>query len=391
MGALLDKLFASIDPDRLRDLTLDLVKIPSPTGDAEAVTEFYAAQLRDLGLHVEVFHDFPNSPSTVAHLGQVKSRPTLTLDGHLDTIHAAHAAPFIDGDRIYGRGSGDMKSGVAAMVEVVRVLLENKVELNGNLVLVTHSLHEAPVGHMEGLKALLARRDIFVDAALVTEGGFDSAALRGKGQALYEITITREGNALHENEARRLGIPNPLDYAVLLANRMLECNAAWASEVDPLLGPETIFQGQIHGGDFYNRVPNKVFLNGVYRYWPVKNWDDVQRTFDELVASVACPEGIQVEMRLFGNGLGFEIDSQTPILQALCSAYRTVVGCDLPLVGALGVSDVNIIAREAKIPVVAHGTGSATAHGDVEWVSVTDIVRSTRVYLATIIEFLGVK
>lgn len=391
MSALLDKLFTSIDPDRLRDLTLDLVRIPSPTGDAEAVTEFYAAQLRGLGLDVEVLHDYPHSPSTVTRLGQRKGQPTLTLDGHLDTIHMPHAAPYVDGDRIYGRGAGDMKSGIAAMVEVVRVLLENQVELVGNLVLATHSLHEAPVGHMEGLKALLARGDVYIDAALVMEGSFDTAALRGKGQALYEITITREGNVLHENEARPRGVPNPLDFAALLARKMLECNANWASQADPLLGPETFFLGQIHGGDFYNRVPTKAYLNGVYRYWPDKTWDDVQRMFDELVTSVDRPVGLQVDMQLSGNGLGFEIDPRTPILQALCSAYRTVVGHDLQLVGELSVSDVNIIAREAKIPVVAHGTGSTTAHGDVEWVNVTDMVRSTRVYLATIIEFLGVK
>jgi acetylornithine deacetylase/succinyl-diaminopimelate desuccinylase-like protein len=391
MSALLDKLFTSVSAERLRDLTYDLVRIPSPTGDATAVTEFYAAQLRALGLQVEVLHDYPGNPSTVTRIGHLAGRPTLTLDGHLDTIHTPHAAPYIEGDRIYGRGTGDMKSGIAGMIEVARVLLANKVELNGNLVLVTHSLHEAPVGHMEGLKALLARGDVFVDATLVTEGGFDTVAVRGKGQALFEITISREGKVLHENEARLLGIPNPLDFAALLANRMLECNANWAGHIDPLLGPETFFLGQIHGGDFYNRVPTKAFLNGVYRYWPKKNWEDVQRTFDEVVASVVRPAGIQVEMHLFGNGLGYESNPHAPILQALSSAYRMVVGRDLQVVGDLSVSDVNIIAREARIPVVAHGTGSTTAHGDLEWVNVTDIVRSTRIYLATILEFLGTK
>ena len=68
-----------------------------------------------------------------------------------------------------------------------------------------------------------------------------------------------------------------------------------------------------------------------------------------------------------------------------------MVGEALQLVGALSVSDVNVIAREGGIPVVAHGTGSTTAHADVEWVNVSDIVRSTQVYLATIITYLGVQ
>ncbi|MCE5258387.1 MAG: M20/M25/M40 family metallo-hydrolase [Chloroflexi bacterium] len=391
MDDLLNRLFASISAEHLRDLTYEMVRIPSPTGDAEDVTAYYVQQLRALGLEVQVLNDFPRSPSTVTRLLGKPGGLTLTLDGHLDTIHTSHAAPYIEGDRIVGRGAGDMKSGIAAMVETARVLLENDVRLNGNLILATHSLHEAPVGHMQGLKALLARGDVFVDAALVTEGQCDALPIRGKGQALYECEITREGKALHENEARPLGIPNPLDYAVKLAGRMLEYNAAWAQKPDPLLGPETFFLGQIHSGDFYNRVPAKAFMNGVHRYWPDKSWEDVERMFNQLIASVEKPAGLQIDTKLFGNGLGYEVNPDEQIVSALRSAYQTVVGEALQLVGALSVSDVNVIAREGGIPVVAHGTGSTTAHADVEWVNVSDIVRSTQVYLATVITYLGVQ
>lgn len=390
MSDILDQLFSSISYERVRDLTFELVSIPSPTGDSEQVTDCYAAHLRALGLDVQVLNDFPRSPSTVTRLASPDGGLTLTLDGHLDTIHSPHAAPFIDGDRVVGRGAGDMKSGIAAMVETVRVLLANGVRLGGNLVLATHSLHEAPVGHMEGLKALLARGDVFVDAALVTEGGCNSNAIRGKGQALFELEISREGEVLHENTARPRGIPNPLDYAAELAHALVTANLRMSARADDLLGPETFFLGQLHGGDFYNRVPTRAFINGVYRYWPDKNWEDVECAFTELLASVVVPKGLRVEKRLFGNGLGFAIDPHERIVESLGRAYRRVTGKELPLVGALSVSDVNVIAREGKIPVVEHGTGSTTAHADVEWVSVSDTVRSVKVYLASIIEYLGI-
>jgi len=79
------------------------------------------------------------------------------------------------------------------MVEATRVLIESGIELGGNLTLFTHSLHEAPVGHMEALKAIIARGDVFVDAALVAESGFDTLSVSGKGQMIFEIDVNRDG------------------------------------------------------------------------------------------------------------------------------------------------------------------------------------------------------
>ena len=391
MTELVHDLWSRISPERLRDLTLELVRIPSPTADSAAVTRHYAEQIGAIGLPVEFVLDFAHSPSTIARLGSHVGGRTLTLDGHLDTIHASHVPPYLENGRIFGRGAGDMKSGVAVMVEVARVLVEAQAPLAGNLVLATHSLHEAPVGNMEGLKALIARGDVFVDAALVLEGGFDELAIRGKGQALYELDIWRDGEVMHENAARPRGVANPLHYATALCHRFLERHEELAQARESLLGPETLFIGQIHGGDFYNRVPTRAFLNGTYRYWPDKSWEDVEAEFQRLLASVERPDDIHTELRLLSNGLGYAIEPDAAIAESLRRAYRQVVGQDLPDTGAQSVSDVNIIARQAGIPVVAHGTGSTTAHADLESVAVDDIVRTTRVVLAAIVDFLGVE
>ncbi|MHB0857365.1 MAG: M20 family metallopeptidase [Anaerolineae bacterium] len=390
MDQRLAELLSAVSAQRLCDLTLDMVRIPSPTGDAVAVTEYYVETLRSMGLSVEIVNDFPGSPSTIARIGTGRG-PTLTLDGHLDTIHMPHLEPYVADGRIYGRGAGDMKSGIAAIVEAARILLEHHVPLAGNLILVTHSLHEAPVGHMEGLKALIARGDVFVDAALVAECGFDELYIRGKGQAIFDIEVTREGVPVHENEARPLGIPNPLDHAVRLADRFLRRSEELAGAADPLLGPETFFLGQVHGGDFYNRVPARATLNGIYRYGPDKDWPDIHRAFADLLASVPHHPDLRVAIEVSGNGLGFDVPRDAGIVGALRNAYQTLVGRSLPFAGSLGVCDVNVIVREAGIPAISHGTGTTTAHADLEWVALEDIVRTTRVFLATILNYLGVQ
>jgi len=378
-----------VSAERLRDLTLELVRIPSPTGDAVQVTQRYAERVEEIGLPVEIDTAYPGSPSTISRWGPSGERQ-LVLDGHLDTIHAPHPAPSYRDRVIYGRGSGDMKSGIAAMAETARVLAESGLRLDGELVLVTHSLHEAPVGHMEALRALIRRKDLFVDAAIVTEGGFDEAHIQGKGQAIFDVAISRQGEPLHENVARAHGIPNPMHVAAEIAARFVQENRRIEEWQDPLLGPETFFLGQIHGGDFYNRVPTRAYVNGIHRYWPDKGWDDVRARIAALIASVERPDSLKIEIETTGNGLGYAIDPNSALVRALRWGYSQITGRELPLVGGYSVSDVNVIAREAGIPVLGHGTGSKTAHADLESVRVADIARTTRVLLATAVRYLGV-
>ena len=69
----------SVDAARLRDLTLELVRVASPTGDTRAAAELYAGRLRDLGLEVELKGDaFPATPTVVARLHGSRPGPTRT-------------------------------------------------------------------------------------------------------------------------------------------------------------------------------------------------------------------------------------------------------------------------------------------------------------------------
>ncbi|MGI6379450.1 MAG: M20 family metallopeptidase [Anaerolineae bacterium] len=378
-----------VSAQRLHDLTLELVEIPSPTSDAVRVTQRYAERVGALGLPVEMDTTYAGSPSTIVRWGG-RGGAQLVLDGHLDTIHAPHPAPKSRDGVIYGRGAGDMKSGIAAMVETLRVLRESGITLDGELVLVTHALHEAPVGHMEALIALAHRDDLFTDAALVAEGGFDEVYIQGKGQAIFDVTISRQGEPLHENVARPRGIPNPMHLAAEIASAFVLEDRRLASAPHPLLGPETFFLGQIHGGDFYNRVPTRAYVNGIHRYWPDKDWEDVHARIHQVVDSIPRAEGLTIDIQIGGNGLGYAVDPDSRLVRALQWGYDRVTGRELPLVGGNSVSDVNIIAREAGIPVLGHGTGSSTAHADLESVRVADIVRTTRVFLATVVRYLGV-
>lgn len=380
-----------IEASRLRDLTLDLVRIPSPTGDCAVVAEAYAQRLRDIGLDVSVKqHDgHPRSPSVVAHLRGRSSGRTLQFDGHLDTIRAAHAPPGCDGTRIHGRGAADMKSGLAAVAEVARVLAELDERLAGDLLITAHGMHEAPWARGETLRQLIDAGHVG-DAVVCAEGALSELPVVGKGLGIFEITIRREGDAVHEVAAPE-GMPHPILVGHSLVEAMLEANRRFSETRLPLgLGSESYFIGQFEAGDFYNRVPTECRIVGTRRYAPNLAFSEVEAEFHAMMNRVARETGATVDSRFWRQRDGFELDPATPIAVALRNAYACVHGRQLPLVGMKYVADSSIFIREAGVPALQYGTGLARAHADHEWVDVQDIVDMAKVLLHTAIEFLGV-
>jgi acetylornithine deacetylase/succinyl-diaminopimelate desuccinylase-like protein len=282
-----------------------------------------------------------------------------------------------------------MKGAMAAVVEAVGALREAGVQLQGELVVAAHSLHEAPVGHMEGLRRLVAS-GVLGDAALVAESfPTQHQILAGKGQAIFTITIRRSGESVHENYALA-GTINPIDVAVELASRLrAHHHALVASGEIPLLGPETLFLGEIHSGDFYNRVPTEARISGIRRFGPQRTWADIEAEFAALLAPEAQQAGITVTLELGGNGLGYRIADDAPIVQALAIAHQNVTGQELPVAGTKSVTDANIIVREGHIPALCYGPNGTTAHADQEWVAIADLERAAHVFAHLVLAYPG--
>ena len=372
----LDRLCAAVNPDRIRELTYALVSIPSPTRQARECTEFYAEHLRGLGLDVRLeFGSYPNYPSAVARLHGAGG-PTLQFDAHTDHVPLEHPAPELHPDRVVGRGATDMKGSLAIMAEVATVLLEAGVTPPGDLLLTAHDLHEAPLGLGETI-ADLCRRGIHGDAAIVCEGGRDVLPLTGRGMAIFELHVKREGEPCHEVT----GAPNPIDSAHRIAAALYARREAMAQLDEPYVGPETIFLGQFHSGTFYNQVPTDVFLNGTWRFSPQKTFEQVEDELSELLLSVALPREHHVEARFFQVRPSFALSADDAIVQAVQAAYGDVHGEPLPLAAAPAVCDTPVLVREAGIPCVGHGPLTHGAHGEPEWIATADQVATAQVYL----------
>ena len=111
----------SVDAERLRDLTLELVEVESPTGDTAEVSRLYGRRLEEIGMEVELLDErFPGTPIVVGRRRGERPGPTIVLNGHLDTVPIPHEPPRMENGRIYGRGTADMKGALACFAERVR-------------------------------------------------------------------------------------------------------------------------------------------------------------------------------------------------------------------------------------------------------------------------------
>ncbi len=368
----------TVSAERLRDLTLELVAVASPTGDTAEVARLYGRRLQEVGMEVELLEDvFPATPTVVGRLRGSEPGRTIVLCGHLDTVPLPHDPPRVEGGSIYGRGAADMKGACAAAAEAVRVFAEQP--FCGEVVVVAIGLHEAPGGRGEDLRHLLGG-GFTADLGVVCELSGHEIAVAHMGQATAEITISRPGMPTHELQTPA-GTPHPL----LAAGRVLEAisrrNRELAADEHPWTGAETYFVGEVHGGDFYNRFPTTCRLVGTRRWNPGNTLAAAEAEYRELLASVAEETGCEIELDLKLVRGAYEIEPEHPLVLALRESYREVTGKELEPVGLKFVADGALLA-EAGIPTVYHGPVGSGAHADVEQVPIDELVRAARVYVA---------
>ena len=370
----------SVDADRLRDLTLELVEVESPTGDTAEVARLYGRRLEELGMDVEVLDErFPATPIVIGRLRGGEPGPTVVLNGHLDTVPIPHEPARVDGSTIYGRGTADMKGALACAAEAARVVAE-RGSFPGELVIVAIGMHEAPGGRGEDLTYLLGEHGFTADLGVVCELGGPTLPVAHPGCATFAITIRREGMVTHELQTAA-GTPNPVVVAASVIAAIRARTEELAAVEHEWVGPETYFLGEVHGGDFYNRYPVGCRLVGTRRWSPGNTLAAVEQEFEALLAPIAAESGCAIDLDLQLVRGAYEIDPEHRLAVAIREAYSEVTGQELPLTGVKLVAD-GAMFNAAGIPTVYHGPMGTGAHGDVESVEVAELVRATQVYLA---------
>jgi len=383
------ELLEQIDRNWIADQAERLVRIPSVTMHEQEVCRVYADQLRDLGLEVDVRPVTEGRPNLYACLRGIGGGPSLMLNGHLDTIPNQNNQPvFREGDLLYGRGTTDMKGGMASVLGAVRAIKASGVRLQGDLWITAVVGHEEPEAEKDGPLAMIDDLNtgrIACDRILIVEGP-DALWVMSMGSMVFQITLESAEGGTHTQY-----IPfgdNPIRWVGQVINAIHELQQQLdGGRVHPLAGPERIDLGIVQAGDYFNRTPNRCVLTGTRRWAPGQQAEDILAELQALVAPLATQAGLTAQVEMEHQREPFETPADDTLVRALQAAHSTVVGQPAEIIGKRIVGDANLYVHGAKIPTVYYGPSNETAHADIENVSIQRLDSAARVYALAALNF----
>ncbi|MCA9534355.1 MAG: succinyl-diaminopimelate desuccinylase [Myxococcales bacterium] len=260
----------------LRDTLLDLCRIESVIGNEEALCDHVEARLLKTLPRAAVtrFHH-----SLIVKANERPGCPKVALVGHLDTVDTVHEGPVrVEGDRIYGCGSADMKSGLAIMLEAVERL--PLAELPYELTLIFYEREEGPFAENRLGPILETFQELHaLDLAICLEPSDNEVQLGCLGSVHATLTFT--GRTAHS--ARPWQGENAFYKAapVLAELAAREPNVV---DIDGHLFREVITPTLMSGGRGRNVVPDTLTINVNFRFAPGRTPEDAVRELTDLVA-----------------------------------------------------------------------------------------------------------
>ena len=359
----------------LRELLQKLVSIEStnpdlvPGGTGEsAIADAASAWLQERGFEIHRLESRPGRPSVVAIARGSGDGQSLMLNGHLDTVTLAGydgdpLDPRIEGDKLFGRGSFDMKSGVAAIMIAAAEAATRPHR--GDIILALVADEEyASEGTAEVLRSFRS------DAAIVVEPSDLQVTMAHKGFVWADVVI--EGRAWHGSRPD-LGID-----AIAKAGHFLVALDALASDLaaapsHPLLGTPSVHASMISGGEELSSYPAECRIAVEYRTLPGQNAETVEQDLRQILDAIAgrVPDfAYRVEMGLERSP--FQADRESGFTQSTLRIIEEVTGAPAVMRGEPFWTDCALYA-DAGIPVLLFGAAGDGAHAATEWVSLASV------------------
>ncbi|MGE0347420.1 MAG: M20/M25/M40 family metallo-hydrolase [Gemmatimonadales bacterium] len=353
---------ASTSPTEIA-LLRDLVAIPSISGEELPAAECVEATARRLGLDV-----VRDETSVRVEVGDVAAGPTLAFATHLDVVPPGDGwtrdpfTPVIEGDLLYGRGSGDAKASVAAMLTALADLAGRP--LRGRAVGLFTYGEETRHATMPDAIPRVGR----LDAAIVGEPTNLRLAVAQRG--LMMVDLVAHGTQRHAGYASGADFSNAV---VALAREIVKLDGIVAERVHPILGVTTVTPTMLEAGVSRNVTPPSARAVLDIRSTPA--W-----THEELEA--ALRDRLDVEVVVTSTRL---VPCETPA----DSPLRAAVERAMPGIEAYGSPTCSDWCYLRSVDAVKVGPGtSQRSHTPDEAVNLSEVTAARRFYARVAEEYL---
>ena len=389
----IDGILGLIDDDEIIQVTRDLVAIPTITHhEGLGVAEYLTKWFTDLGIPVRTYNIDDNRANFFADFGATSGPGRYMFNGHQDikpvdgmTIDP-YAGEIRDG-RMYGRGTADMKGGIAGVLCAMKALVRAGHTPRGGITFYSDIDEEyggvdgyywaKSAGMYDGLEGLVSCEPTNLDVQIGNRGAFITA-FECMGRSAHSGLAHLGVNAIHNMCTfimEYLGLP-------------------YLNVENPHFGHSTVNFEKIEGGLYLSAVPDRCLSCVDSRIIPETPPELVQQQLDELLArlkkekdidirEVPPPEGWrpgQFKLKAEAISAGHELPKRA------AAAVEHVLGRKAVISGCPAIT-IAMVLIEMGIPAIICGPGSiAQAHTEDEWVEVDQLTAAARIYATMMAE-----
>ena len=399
-------------------LLQELVRTPSVTGEEGAVADVVEEAFRARGLEIDRWEATAAEVAPyVEHVGEqdrYEGRPnvvgamagrgggrSLLLNGHLDTVGNGDLGAWthgplsgeVVGGLLYGRGSCDMKGGLATYLAALDALEALGISLSGDVSVA------ATVGEEDGgLGALSAvLRGHRADAALIAEPTRLRLVPAQGGSLVFRLTVT--GLATHA-AVRDKGVSALEKFYPLFEELKAleeERNAKLEHPLyEHLRYKAPVSVGLVRAGDWPSSVPQSLVAEGCIELVPGEELGPLRELVAGRLAAVAGRDAWlgehppQLEW-IGGQFVPAEVPSDAPICEAVKRAHERVTGEEPGVEGVAYGADMRHFIRFGGMPCVMYGAGDvANAHGPDEYIGVEELLMASKTLACLLVDWCGV-
>jgi len=398
----------------LISLIQELIRFPSDKSEEESQlhlkkwlekygleSDMWDIDPRTLSKHrawVETGLDYADRPNLVSVVKGQGGGRSLSLLGHMDVVPFEEPEKWVDEDpwsgsivdgKIYGRGSVDMKAGVAIAAFLLALIKNLKIQLRGDIVF--QSVIDEENGGNGTLGAI--EKGYRADASIFLEPtGEEFMGISGRGAQFFRITVPGLGGGIEY----QYQTPNAINKAMILY-RAVECYADMLNSAadhpfyahDETKVPCAICK--IQAGNWASTLPVECVMEGSIECLPGENIEDRKADFKDYLLKVASQDQWMREnlpvIEYFGLRYeSAEIPIDSPIIQCVREASKTVLGKDVQPLGA-GGSDLRLPVLYADSPCILYGPKGGAIHSTNEFVFIESALNVAMVVGKTILDW----
>jgi acetylornithine deacetylase len=408
-------------------LLAEMVRCPSLLGDEASAQNLMEQTFRGLGLEIDRFpidldaiktHPGFSPPALDVdttglqgrdnvvgiHRPRQQTGRSLILNGHIDVVptgpeHLWTQPPFepvIRDGRLYGRGAGDMKAGIAAAVSALAALRDLGYQPAAPVYLQS-VVEEECTGN--GALACL-HRGYRADAAVIPEPFNHTLMIGQLGVMWLRLSIT--GTPAHVLDTTAGS--NAIDAAYTITRHLQKLEAAWNAPgcshrhpaFDGHTHPARFNLGRIEGGEWPSSVPTACTMDMRIGFFPGQSPDSVLAAVQSAVQSACADDpslkGIKVVVENHGfKAEGFALDPNEPVIRLLADSHRAVCHTEAKQVAMTCTTDARFFTLYGDTPATCYGPEASRIHGIDESVSLDSLRDVTRVLTLFIAGWCGLE